>query len=188
MKIIFIDTEFTGERQNTTLISIGIITLEGDSLYITLNDYDGSQITPWLKDNVLNSIDEKTSVSSKEAASLVNSFLNNYSEGEKISIVSWGLSQDLILFFELFKYLNIDNIDDYHYLYHLPDYLQHHCGIDLATLFLVSGIDLGISRAQYAGVEDEVRHNSLSDAKVVRKCFLRLLKEKIFSLLRNQVF
>jgi hypothetical protein len=56
----------------------------------------------------------------------------------------------------------------------------------LATLFLVSGIDLGISRAQYAGVEDEVRHNSLSDAKVVRECFLRLIKENNIGYLFNR--
>jgi hypothetical protein len=177
MKIIFIDTEFTGEHQNTTLVSIGIVTFEGVSLYITLNDYDASQVTPWLTENVLGGIDERTSVSSKDAAILINNFLNNYSDGEKIYVVSWGLSQDLILFFEIFKYLNGDNIENYHYLHNLPNYLQHHCGIDLATLFIVSDVDLSISRAQYAGMDNVDRHNSLSDAKVVRECFLRLIKE-----------
>ena len=42
-KIIFIDTEFTGEHAYTTLVSLGITTLEGDEFYVTLNDYDKNQ-------------------------------------------------------------------------------------------------------------------------------------------------
>ena len=56
-KIVFIDTEFTGEHAYTTLISIGVVTLDGRELYITLNDYDKDQITDWLKENVLADID-----------------------------------------------------------------------------------------------------------------------------------
>ena len=43
-KIVFLDTEFTGEHIHTTLVSIGMVTLEGAELYLTLNDYDESQV------------------------------------------------------------------------------------------------------------------------------------------------
>ena len=49
------------------LISIGIVTLEGESLYITLNDYDRDEVTDWVRENVLSWIDETQSVSSREA-------------------------------------------------------------------------------------------------------------------------
>ena len=50
---IIFDTEFTGEHAFTTLVSIGLVTLDGEELYITLNDYDKDQVTDWLKENVL---------------------------------------------------------------------------------------------------------------------------------------
>ena len=49
MKIIFADTEFTGEHSKTTLVSAGFVTLDNKKLYITLNDYNKDQVTPWLK-------------------------------------------------------------------------------------------------------------------------------------------
>ena len=103
-KIIFIDAEFTGERQNTTLISLGIVTLDERELYITFNDYDKKQINPWLKKNVLSKIDKKNSINSKMAFKKINSFLKKYSQGKNIRIVSYGLTQDVILFYQLFKF------------------------------------------------------------------------------------
>ena len=34
MKIIFLDTEFTGEHSKTTLVSAGFVTLDNKKLYI----------------------------------------------------------------------------------------------------------------------------------------------------------
>jgi hypothetical protein len=50
---LFLDTEFTGLHQNTTLISLGIISDTGKKFYAEFNDYDDSQIDEWLTDNVL---------------------------------------------------------------------------------------------------------------------------------------
>jgi len=177
LKIVFIDTEFTGEHQFATLVSIGIVTLSGEKLYITLNDYEKSQVTEWLKSNVLSDIDPGESVDSKIAATKMASFLKDYSSGNKLYVVSAGLGLDIVLFFELFKHLNDVSEKQFHALYDLPDYLSHHCTIDLNTLFRLVGVSPAESRAQYAGVTNESRHNSLSDAEVVRKCFLRLSKE-----------
>jgi hypothetical protein len=49
---IFFDTEFTGLHQNTTLISIGLISECGKEFYAELTDYDVTQIDDWLKQNV----------------------------------------------------------------------------------------------------------------------------------------
>ena len=53
LKIVFADTEFTGEHSKTTLVSVGFVTLDNKKLYITLNDFNKGQVTPWLKKNVL---------------------------------------------------------------------------------------------------------------------------------------
>lgn len=50
---IFFDTEFTGLHQNTTLISIGMISEDGKKFYAELSDYDRSQVNDWINKNVL---------------------------------------------------------------------------------------------------------------------------------------
>ena len=50
---IFFDTEFTGLHQNTTLISIGMISEDGKKFYAELTDYDKSQVNDWINKNVL---------------------------------------------------------------------------------------------------------------------------------------
>ena len=46
---VFLDTEFTGLRQNTTLVSIGLVAENGDTFYAELTDYDKSQVDHWLQ-------------------------------------------------------------------------------------------------------------------------------------------
>lgn len=45
LKIVFIDTEYTGEHALTTLVSVDLVTLEGNGLCLALNDYDRDQVT-----------------------------------------------------------------------------------------------------------------------------------------------
>ena len=51
---LFFDTEFTGLHKNTTLISSGIVSEDERKFYAEFTDYDHSQITPWIKENVIN--------------------------------------------------------------------------------------------------------------------------------------
>ena len=48
---IFFDTEFTGLHQNTTLISIGLVSECGKTFYAEFNDYDFNQVDDWLKED-----------------------------------------------------------------------------------------------------------------------------------------
>ena len=185
-KLIFIDTEFTGEKQNTTLISIGIVTLDKKELYITLNDYDKKQVTPWVQKNVLKKIDSSKSISSKQAYKKIDKFLKSYSNGKGISIVTYGLMQDITLFYELFKFKEGINKKKFHYLKDLPKYLKAQC-IDLSTLFQVTGYKLNLSRTKYVGLSNKNRHSAIFDAQVVRLCFLKLINKKIFKKLKNNI-
>src|SRR5690348_2922568 len=50
---VFFDTEFTGLHQNTTLISIGFVTEEGNTFYAEFIDYDKNQVDEWIQENVI---------------------------------------------------------------------------------------------------------------------------------------
>lgn len=50
---LFFDTEFTGLHKNTTLISLGIVAEDGRKFYAVLNDFDRTQCTQWIKENVI---------------------------------------------------------------------------------------------------------------------------------------
>ena len=53
MRTYFFDTEFTGLRKDTTLISIGIVSDTGDRFYAELTDYNESMCDEWIEKNVL---------------------------------------------------------------------------------------------------------------------------------------
>lgn len=53
MRTYFFDTEFTGLRKDTTLISIGIVSDTGDKFYAELTDYDEGMCDEWIEKNVL---------------------------------------------------------------------------------------------------------------------------------------
>lgn len=55
MKIYF-DTEFTGLKKDTTLVSIGLITEDNESFYAELTDFDKSYKDEWFVNNVLNNL------------------------------------------------------------------------------------------------------------------------------------
>ena len=50
---LYFDTEFTGLRKDTTLISIGIVSEDGRKFYAEFTDYDESQCGDWIKQNVI---------------------------------------------------------------------------------------------------------------------------------------
>ena len=55
---LFFDTEFTGLHKNTTLISVGIAAEDGRKFYAVLNDFDITQCTQWINENVLKGVVE----------------------------------------------------------------------------------------------------------------------------------
>ena len=50
---LFFDMEFTGLRQNTTPISLGIVSEDGKKFYAEFTDYDESQCDDWINENVI---------------------------------------------------------------------------------------------------------------------------------------
>lgn len=54
--LLFFDMEFTGLRQNTTLISIGIVSEDGRKFYAELTDYNENQCNKWINENVVKNL------------------------------------------------------------------------------------------------------------------------------------
>ena len=177
MKFIFLDTEFTGEHGQTSLVSLGMVTTENQTLEINFNDFKKKQVTRWLKKNVLSKLKDKSVFSKKKAVFEVHKFLENYSGGKKIIIVTAGKTLDLSLFFDLYKFLKKNKKNNFHWLHDLPHYLSQNNHLDLNTMFFLAGLK-NINREKFANIKIvKNKHNALYDAIVVKKCFYKLLKK-----------
>lgn len=53
---LFFDFEMTGLRQNTTSISLGIVSEDGKKFYAEFTDYDEGQCDDWICKNVINNL------------------------------------------------------------------------------------------------------------------------------------
>jgi hypothetical protein len=182
MTKIFLDTEFTGLHQQTTLISIGLVADSGEEFYAELTDYDNLQITDWLKENVLSKLwltnnqdfatTEKGAYLKGNRATIKQALQKWFSQFEGVEIWADVLAYDWVLFCELFGgALKIPGN-----IFYAP--------FDLATLFYLKGhiepkgqYEKDISRYQFAGSDETVRHQALEDARVEKVCWEKLMKE-----------
>lgn len=185
MRKIFFDTEFTGLHQNTTLVSIGLISDEGERFYAELTDYDESQCDEWIEKNVLdhllqsgNSELEKelkydgmttTVIGSKEdVRAELNEWLNGF--GDDIQLVSDVCHYDMVLLCEL--------IADGAVL--LPQFINPFCHDlcqDIAMILDISEkAAFDISREQLLtdrgiALPKGQKHNALYDAEVIKAIY-----------------
>lgn len=176
---IFFDTEFTGLHQNTTLISIGLVSECGKTFYAELNDYDTSQIDEWLQKNVIdnlsnqwmlnNSCEGTENVKCNCDTKLLNLYLSQWlSQFESVEMWSDCLSYDWVLFNQIFGHaFNIPKN-----VYYIP--------FDICTMFKLKNIDPDISREKYGCGEvysEMPKHNALWDARVIKMCYEKLIAQ-----------
>jgi hypothetical protein len=189
---IFFDTEFTGLHKNTTLISIGLVSECGKTFYAELNDYDKSQIDPWLQENVIANLLYTEPVHDEfEYYSAVRSednptpgdFYKGYSlnircdmeelkhdltkwlaQFERVEMWSDCLAYDWVLFNSIFG----TAFDIPSNVYYIP--------FDLCTLFKYRGIDPDINREEFIGLNgSDSKHNALHDAEVIQACYNKVM-------------
>lgn len=173
---IFLDTEFTGLHQNTTLISIGLISECGKTFYAELTDYDKTQIDGWLQENVIdnlsnqmmlnNSYEGIENVRCKCDTKILKLYLSQWFEQfEQVEIWSDCLSYDWVLFNQIFGHA-----------FNIP---KNVCYIpfDICTLFKIKGIDPDINREDFSNMKGgSKKHNALWNAKVIKSCYDKLIK------------
>lgn len=181
---VFFDTEFTGLHQNTTLISIGMVAENGKEFYAEFSDYDKNQVDEWIENNVLNNLivnpDRKFYQRVTDNVSIyrgtseyIKAMLEDWLEQfEKVEMWSDCLSYDWVLFNQLFGHaFNIPKN-----IYYIP--------FDICTLLKMKGVDPDINREEFAeGLIDLIpgakplKHNAIWDAKIIKACYERLMKE-----------
>ncbi len=176
---IFFDTEFTWLRQDTSLISIGMISEDWREFYAEFTDYDKSQIDSWLQENVINNLkfnqftdsgfiinNDSGNFEIKATSLSVKEQLTKWlSQFDTIEIWSDCLSYDWVLF----NTLMADYSEGYP---KLPSHINY-IPFDICTLFQIKWIDPDISRELFSGMEGK-KHNALYDAKVIRECYNKL--------------
>lgn len=175
---LFLDTEFTGLRQNTELISLALVGPEEQWFYAEFTDYDAGQLSDWHRTNVLPYLwlEKQSNISLPGDGVCLRADRVAVSDALKDWLSRWGDVQiwadvpayDWVLFCELFSGS-----------LHLPDGVPYMV-MDLATLFHVRGMDTNISRQEFvfgdAGPPPEwPQHNALVDAWVGLECLKKLL-------------
>lgn len=179
---VFFDTEFTGLHKNTTLISIGLVDEYGRSFYAEFNDYDKSQVTDWIKENVINNLklryekvgnidskdqDETRFKGSKDM--IRSSLLEWLKPYEKVEFVSDVCHYDFVLLIDLLADSALD----------LPENLSANC-IDLNTIIALMEKTSDKKAFDYSREElvqkyhrdvKGDKHNSLYDAQVIKEIY-----------------
>ena len=182
---IFFGTEFTGLRQSTTLISIGLVSETGTAFYGELTDYDRSQVSEFVQEHVIDKLSLRELVGSEEAVIDYSNHPEHVSVKGDMSAIShelslwllefgdvqmWAdnLAYDWVLFCELFGGAR-----------QVPDHISY-IPFDLATAFKMKKIDPDIGRESFVGMGiDAKKHNSLWDAKVLKACYEKLMNGDI---------
>lgn len=208
MTELFLDTEFTGLQQNTTLISLALVSKNLDcSFYAEFVDYDKEQLNQWLKDNVIEGlvlgsfeptgrhygitdISDKAHINTIGTKEHIVKALKRWlRQFETVTIWADVLAYDWVLFCELFGGA-----------FELPMNINPY-PLDLVTLLAINGIDPDKSRKDFlvehapAGgyqllhtpafqiltglTPEKLHHNALFDACVGMLCLQILQKDKI---------
>lgn len=190
---IFLDTEFTGLHQNTSLLSIGIVDEDGRNFYAEVSDYDYTQMSEWLLENVMShmmyEIDHFTATRFSDNKDMTKSMYSSYDvymkgpileirqrleqwlkQYDTVEIWSDCLAYDWILFNNIFG----SAFDIPKNVYYIP--------FDICTMFKMENIDPDINRENFIKERLDnidmplvMKHNALWDAYVIKECYLKLI-------------
>ena len=176
---IFFDTEFTGLHQNTTLISICLISENDKVFYAELNDFDSAQVNDWIQAKVVDNLfyadiltfgtNQRFSTGFPNETALVGetSYVKEaltdwLSQFDQVEMWSDCLAYDWVLFNNIFG----DAFSIPQNVYYIP--------FDICTLFKIKGIDPDINRELFIN-ESGNKHNAMWDARIIKLCYEKLI-------------
>lgn len=181
--LLFLDTEFTGLQQNAQLISLALYKDEENYFYAEFTDYPKIASNDWVAENVITKLKfnaAKTQLSindnifriknnTSEVVRLLKEWLSRF---EIIEIWADVLAYDWVLFCQLFGgAMSIPTN-----IFYAP--------FDLATLFRVknyilpdSQYNTDVSRYDFVNIPVTNHHNALTDAKVEKWCYDKLMQQ-----------
>jgi len=179
---LYLDTEFTSLQQNAFLLSIALVADNEESFYAEFTDYPMADISPWIKENVLDNfileddletILEGTHWRLKADRKKIHIALEKFiKQFETIIIWADHVAYDWVFFCELFGGA-----------LQLPKNI-HYMPMDLPTALYLNGVSPDISREKFVGKHviekfpsfTKQRHNALYDAYLLKSCVKKILK------------
>lgn len=183
MSLLFFDTEFTGLRKDTTLISLGIVSDNGKRFYAEFADYDESQCDEWIKNNVINNLhlggmrdgisdidEEPSGIMVRGNKNYVAKELKEWlSQFDSIQFVSDVCHYDFVLLIDLLTggKTALDLPDNISAVCHdINSDIARHYGITEREAFDKSREEIV---SELCGHEvDGTKHNALYDAEVIK--------------------
>jgi len=202
---VFLDTEFTGLHQGTTLVSIGMVDENGQKFYAEITDYDETQIDEWLKVNVIDNLYAEEYINDKcKKARIISAdnkipnpdmpkgrtSINNIDKEWIVLCKFKELKQHMEAFFSQYDIVEIwsdclayDWVlfnEIFGHAFNIPKNV-YYIPFDICTLMKIKGIDPDINREAYALDGEDIpndvcKHNALWDARIIRMCYERLMK------------
>ena len=182
-KSLFLDTEFTGLYQRTSLISLAILADTGEYFYAEFNDYDRAAITPWLQENVLDNLLLASGMPLPPGGTV----LQGHRAGIAAGVRGW--LEQLLRKYGPDKFRFWADVPHYDWVLFcelfggsltLPDSIDF-MAMDLATWLYSKDIDPHTLRAGLAGTPDfgELKqHNALYDALISKEIYAKLKKDE----------
>ena len=198
----FLDTEFTGLHQETTLISLGIVSDDGRTFYAEFNDYAQDQVDEWLRDNVIQHLKFKppeededeyfvwgsrgSSVDVRGSRKDIAQYLADWFQdmlGGPVSWVDYGqkmtkkeITEPVIeIWSDCLSYDWVLFNQLWGHAFNIPKCI-YYIPFDICTLFKLKGIDPDINREEFAKMtKDAAKHNALWDAQVIKACYERAI-------------
>jgi hypothetical protein len=201
-KKVFLDTEFTGLHQKTSLISLALVSECGAEFYAEFTDYDRSQIDDWLQDNVIANLaivgsethllheaqggfdvatchwmGRKNILHMAGRTSLIVEELRTW-----LGRVSGGKDGSIEIFSDCLAYDWVLFCELFGGAFGVPKSV-YYIPSDLCTRLAEHGVDPDVSREEFAeGLWDETvingvvrdKHNALHDARVIQVCNQKL--------------
>lgn len=186
MQKIFLDTEFTGLHQNTTLISLALVAETGEEFYAEFTDYNKECIDNYLEINVIANLSLKINEQSytlqkmhiignkNEVKSALVIWLNQFEikkdkNGNIISTLQFWADvphYDWVLFCELFGGA-----------LKIPKQIHYIC-LDIATFLYSNGLNYTQVRNEIIEKtelpKDYKQHNALSDTRLIKMIFEKI--------------
>lgn len=177
---IFLDTEFTGLQQSAQLISLALVSMDGQWFYAEFTDYDTARLLDWHQEHVIPHLLLEKAIepafagadgrsvrgTTHEIVPVLREWLGYFGQ---IEIWADVLAYDWVLFCELFSGS-----------LHLPKqifYIPH----DFSTLLKVKGINPDTSRESlapdWANKYKAFKHNALYDAFLLRAAYQQQMAE-----------
>ena len=176
---IYFDTEFEGLYKEANLISLGMVSEDGQELYFEFDNIDVQKQDNWIKQNVLNNTCLYGNVNLQDIVDENNYFKGNKEQCKGV-LLEWLKQFDDVQFVsDVCHYDFVFLIDIFGTAFDLPKNINPYCydiNQDIMNLFNINGKQaFNLSRESILdnlglSIQGQ-KHNSLYDAKVIKAIY-----------------